>query len=842
MLVLDRNADPVEKALVRFAASVGSITPEDTTGTDGIAEAIFIAPRQAGNARIYAMLGAKTDSLEIRVDATSLQSLVLLADSTSILADGMTPVGLRIVLQDSAGRPANATNITLTATAGTVTPAVMTDDQGQAVATYIPPASSTDLKVTIQARANPSDAFVQLDLRGVSFSVDVQPGSLIADGRSQATVQAVIKESSNFVAVPGAKVRFGTTLGTIAESAISNSSGVAEAVLTSATVTGVAMVVAHFGPSFRDTVHVVMGESVPTYLSLSAEPTVLVADNASTATIRASVTDAANNPVPDGTPVNFSIVSGSGTIESQKFTHSGIASSTLVSGNRPDSVLVRAAVVELADTVLVQYVVGAPAQLSLVADSSSLPADGITTTDVRAFVMDKSGNPVVDGTLVHFAADFGEITPTAETVAGVALATYSSSRTGLARLTATVGDLSASTSLRLRPGAPNSIVLRYDPVSLGVKDSGRNTTLTVTAHVRDAKNNPVTDGVLVAFSIVASPGGGEFLSTTLPVPTLNGQAQVSLNAGIRSGTVRISASVVDSTGQPIQPTVSAVSTDVIIFAGPPYIDDVNDPATSRVSVGARPVNIFGWYVVNDTTTIVAVVGDKFNNPVPESTAVYFTTTGGIISTHTGYTNKNGIAVVRLISAQPYPTVPLYYSTFFNPNLDHPEFTGLAEIPGPIPDFEGGVIDNGFDDTSQNNGIARVLAVTEGVDRNGRPARAWGVTNVVFSGSINTFYATVDKTQLLPGEGATIEIVIYDVNGNPIVPGSRISLKATAGELSWTELVTADPGVTRYHAVLVNNLDPTDPDAKETTVSVGIQVTSANGNNVISTEPILLKLQ
>ncbi|MDQ7064940.1 MAG: Ig-like domain-containing protein [candidate division KSB1 bacterium] len=842
-VVVDENASPVSGKVVLFSASRGTITPADTTDGSGIAEAIYLGPQIPGPVTITARLGSQIDSTTVTIDTQISQNLQILPEQKSILANGFSTVKLLIQAWDTNQQPVPNARIDLTSSAGAITPTVYTDNNGTAEAVLQSIASQKDVAATIKASLNDIEAVSLVIFRGVNFQLQVTPTTLIADGRSQATVQAILKETTRLVAVPQAEIHFGASLGTIPNAVLTNESGVAKTLFTSSVDTGAAMIIASYGEFIHDTVRVTIGQSVPTYLNLSATPPVLIADNRSQAEIKAVVSDAANNPVPDGTPVYFEIIQGSGTLESRKVTQSGTAISILTSSRTPDSVWVRASVGNLQDTVLVRYVVGPPARIHLTSSRRDIPADGSTKTRIQAYVYDEVGNPVKDGTRVSFSSDIGEITSTAETRNGVAEAEFSSNVTGLATITAAAGQATGTLTVRALPGPPNSVLLSYDPASVGVKDSGRNTTLTITADIRDARNNPVADPTYVKFSIVSSPGGGEFLSSDLPIPTINGKAQVSFNAGIRSGTARIRAEVTDSTGRPLNPPVSAVSTEIIIFAGPPYMADVNDLSTSHLSVGAEPLNILGWHFVNNTATIVALIGDKYNNPVPAGTAVYFTTTGGIIATHTGYTDENGVATVTLHSGQPYPTVPRYYNTFFDPNAGHPNFSlPTSIIPGPIPDYDLGEVANGYDATSQNNGIARVLAVTEGVDQNGNPARVWNVANVIFSGLISVFRAEVDKTQLLPGEAATIIITIYDENGNPIVPGSSITLEADAGKLSWTELVTSDPGKTKYVVALTNNLDPNDPNAKETTVSVGIKVTSKNGNDVISTPPIQLKLR
>ncbi|KAA3618074.1 MAG: hypothetical protein DWQ05_08505 [Calditrichaeota bacterium] len=842
-IVVDENATPLAGRVVSFSSNGGTITPFDTTNIIGVAEAIFRAPSATGIFRVYAQLGEQTDSISVTIDNQITQNLQVIPEDDYILANGFSTTMLAISVWDTDQQPIANTRVTLETNAGSISPFVVTDANGLAFVPLRSQASQSDVAATIRATIGEIEVVTLVIFSGVTFSVEANPPAIIADGgNSTSLIRAILKESTSKIAVAEAEIKFGADLGTIPNSVDTDASGVAEAILKSSIQTGNAMIIASYGDFISDTVYVLMGQSIPTYLTLTAATTELVADAKSSTQIKAVVTDAAANPVPDGTVIMFSLVQGGGTLETQRTTQNGVAVSNLTSSRTPGTVRIAATVGGLSDTVSVQYIVGEAATISMSSDSSSLPADGRTTTGIHAFVTDAVGNPLPDGTIIRFQASFGDITATSETINGIAHATYSSKETGLAEISASIGSISRTITMKLRPGAANSILLTYDPTSLGVKDSGRNTTLTVTADIRDVQNNPVLDGTLVRFNIFASPGGGEFLSSLAPVPTINGLAHVSLNSGIRSGTVRVKAEVIDANNTPFNPPIVAISTDVIIFAGPPYIENINDRSTSHLSTGPKPVNIYGWGIVNSTTTLTAVIGDKFNNPVPAGTAVYFTTSGGIISTYTGYTDEEGVASVTLHSAQPYPDVPRFYNTFLDPNASHPDFSlGTDIIPGPIPDLEFGVIDNGYDATSQNNGIARVLAVTEGVDASGNSAKVWGVASVIFSGEIETFYTEVSDTLLLPSQSSIITIYVYDGNGNPIVPGSTITLNAEAGKLSWSEFKTGDPGKTLYQATLVNNLDPNDPDAKEATISIGVRVESENGTVVTSTVPIQLKL-
>ncbi|MFQ6115715.1 MAG: Ig-like domain-containing protein, partial [bacterium] len=684
------------------------------------------------------------------------QSISLIPENISLLANGISSTIIHSIWLAPGGEPLSGIPVTFETTLGSITALAFTDSSGIAEATLTSSACREDTVVQVTAKGSGMEASTRLLFKGIYFSLNASPTNLIADGRSTSRISAVLKETSSMIAISGAQIIFGADLGTIPNSTSTNARGVAEVNFTSATQIGISTITAIYGQTLTDTIQVVLNESKPTYLNVSAEPPVILADNQSISLIKAIVSDQANNPVPDGTPVNFEILDGSGTIESNKVTTAGTAISTLTSGSRPDTVTIVVQVEQLIDTTTVRYVVGEAATITVMADSSSLPADGITSTRVVAYVYDAAGNPVEDGTRVSFETDIGEITSSAQTISGQATVLFSSSVTGIATIRASVDGIFGETTIFLRPGLPHSILLSFEPNSLGVKDSGRNQTLTITADVIDSKNNPVIDGTYVVFSIYSSPGGGEFLSSSTPIPTLNGKAQVSLNSGIRSGTVRILAEVTDEFGVSLVPEVRAVSTEIIIFAGPPFIEDVNDLSTSHLSVGVKPLNVYGWNVVNNTAMVTAVVGDKFNNPVPAGTAVFFTTSAGVISTYTGFTNEDGIATVTIHTGQPYPTIDRYHNTFFDPNENHPDFNRPTHlIPGLSPDFEGGEVLNSLGDFGENDGVARILAVTEGVDANGNSARVWAVTDLVFSGAITVFDIQVSDTALSPGESSLI---------------------------------------------------------------------------------------
>ena len=164
-----------------------------------------------------------------------------------------------------------------------------------------------------------------------------------------------------------------------------------------------------------------------------------------------------------------------------------------------------------------------------------------------------------------------------------------------------------------------------------------------------------------------------------------------------------------------------------MFSGPAFLDtsNLNDPFTSsHVTVAGGPLNIFAGELGTDNSksTIRVLINDRYNNPVPEGTAVYFTTTGGTIDTRTGFTDAQGMATVTLFAGNPFPTVANSASVE-NPNA---ALGGPASFTIPLFDYDG--------DGNQNNGIATITAFTQGVDQQGRQVTAWRVVRFAWLGS------------------------------------------------------------------------------------------------------------
>jgi hypothetical protein len=583
------------------------------------------------------------------------------------------------------------------------------------------------------------------------------------------------------------------------------------------------------------------------YLAVSASPTTIPADGKSTSTITAQIFDVNGSSlyVPDGITVSFSTDGGTLDPVVAK-TVGGVATSVLTSDKDAKLVSVTVQSGTIKDVAFLRFEevgtsVNQVSEIQLSASKSTIEADGTSSSQIIATLRSFDGALIKKPTTVEFQTDIGEITQfILSDTTGTAVARFTSGVVGTARISASVGNVTNFTNVTIIPGKPQSIQLTFDNTTVGVQGSGRNETLMIKANVKDNKNNPVADGVRVKFELVGAHDDavsltpeGETKFVSSPVATVNGVSTVSFHSGTRAGAHRIKATVVDSTGAVILPLIASETTQFMVVSGPAFLDTSNlsDPFTNaRITVAGGPLNIYAGELgtANSKSTISVLVSDRYNNPVPEGTAVYFTTSGGSIDTKTGFTNPQGMASVTLFAGNPLPTL-LNSQLVANPNAS---LGGPANFMLPMFDFDG--------DGHENNGIATITAYTQGVDQNGRQVTVWNYVPIVFSEPVAIFTVIPVSTSLPNGTSTSIEVTISDYNGNPLMGGSTIAFTSALGSLSTPSITTTSPGRVTYHVSLTNDLNPLTATPANTVVTA--KLTSPNGAFTQSSVPIFMDIK
>ena len=216
----------------------------------------------------------------------------------------------------------------------------------------------------------------------------------------------------------------------------------------------------------------------------------------------------------------------------------------------------------------------------------TVPLNG--SVDVVATVIEGSGTPVQNGTLVSFTATLGHVEPSetrtengkvtvkfvAGTQSGMATVTaLSGAATGPSTGTETTAPLGASVNIKVGGAAAKTVTLRADPATV----SNTGGTVTLTALVLD-DNGGALSGVPVAFSASA----GHLQSSTVNTNT-SGEASTTLTT---AGAAKVTATAGAVTSDPVDITVAALPT-INLSASP-------NPATAgqpvSISVGVDATN------------------------------------------------------------------------------------------------------------------------------------------------------------------------------------------------------------------------------------------------------------
>jgi len=396
-----------------------------------------------------------------------------------------------------------------------------------------------------------------------------------------------------------------------------------------------------------------------------------------TGVVDAVVEDGANNPV-SGVIVSFSVSpSNIGYCSPQVDTTDANGSAgTVFTASAPGIAIIRASIEgATAKTIQVEVVASEAITkpLSIEITPAVLPADGISTSQIKVTVSDTTGNLAKDGTVVKFSAGekfedhdgdgyftegidklkydvnqdgrwnaIGFIPSYALTQNGEVEVNYVAGlRTGTAYIKVTTNLdgylIQDDASLLLIPtDSVAYIVLMPDQPRIQVRGTGGVEATQIRAICYDDNGNRVGADFPVEFYIISGPDGGESLDgvvsdsiTTKTNPY--GEASVTLLSGTKSGTVRLRAKV---------GTVLSASTIVTICAGPPV----------EISLTPYYCNIPGCEVDCVEDSLCACVVDRYGNPVPDSTSVYFGTEEGMVLPSDK--TKQGCAYSLYISGDP----------------------------------------------------------------------------------------------------------------------------------------------------------------------------------------------
>ncbi|REL26389.1 hypothetical protein DXX93_07225 [Thalassotalea euphylliae] len=489
--------------------------------------------------------------------------------------------------------------------------------------------------------------------------------------QNPATVSATLLTGST--PVSGQVVTFTTTLGVLSPqsgTALTNAEGIATITLTAGDSRGAGTVTAQVEEfNVTDTVSfTTQGDDSGSVGDISITLRLVDADGNETDTITAAspgriIADV--NGITSPVIVDFSTVDNIGQIPVAKAVtdDSNQASVDIFAGSEVGAGIVTVSIdaddIDASADILV--IVGATdvrmgsgdpfvegqAELSL----AQISAGG--TTAVSVHVVDDDGQPFNETIDVQFSSGCSSLsTPTATlsspvpTLNGVATSIY------LARgcvgddtinVTANAGgvNLTAIATVNVLPADVGSIKFESaTPENIAILGTGNDESSTVVFQVLDTNGNPVNNQ-LVNFSLNTETGGVELIPESATTD-INGQVQTVVNSGTVATTVRVKAAIDGSS-----PEIATQSSLLVVSTGIPDQDSM--------SLSASSLNPEAWQFDGEELAGVQVnilMADAFNNPVPDGTAVNFTTEGGSIDP--SCVTQNGGCSVTWRGQQPRP--------------------------------------------------------------------------------------------------------------------------------------------------------------------------------------------
>jgi len=696
--VLDSTGEPVPQGTeIEFETDLGSFSTNDgqlitrfTADDSGSVLVTLIASEDAGTAKITVTSGDLTQSTLVAIGAGGggggggdggtgiIGSISVDAGAEEITANGSSQVAIRATVNDTEGNPLSGVDVNFNTTLGTfvegAAPSVTTNTSG--IAEVRLQSSTTVGTATVSAEAGGFVATVDVAFVADTVNyIEVTAAPQTVNPGDTSTVTATVKDGpgANANPIEGETVIFNFVANQSGGSlpanptAVTNVNGEATITYTAGSSNGTDRIrgVSTTNTAFSDSVDITVDASaiVVQGITVEAGASELVADGASSTTIRATVTDTDGNPA-QGIDVQFSTTLG-GLLGANPGTTNanGIAEITLTSASNTGIATLSAEASGFVATVDVAFVADTVNSIDVTAAPQTVnPGD---TSTVTATVKDGPGanaNPIEGETVTfNFVTNNSggslPANPTAVTnVNGEATITYtagSSNGTDRIRGVSTTNTaLSDSVDIMVSASATPVIIqsLSLTPVNTEIVADGTSNTA-LRAEVVDIDGNPVI-GETVAFDT----SYGEFQSTGLQSATTDtndfGIAEVILTSAADPGLAVVMASI-PSAGVSDQVEVNFVP-------GPPS----SDPTISSITVQPSSIPADG----TSTAEVTVTLADANNNPVSDGTSVSLYASMGDITSANPAPTASGRATFTITAPTTTGTADLYL-------FDYPTISG-----------------------------------------------------------------------------------------------------------------------------------------------------------------------
>ncbi|HJR54260.1 MAG TPA: invasin domain 3-containing protein [Gemmatimonadota bacterium] len=586
-----------------------------------------------------------SNSFNITAGPASGATTTITANPTSIPAGGGSTSTITVEVFDAEGNPltSGGDDVELSTTAGTLSSET---DNGNGTYTATLTAPSTPGSATISGTVN-GQAITDTEVvtftgpgpaSGANSQITASPTSIPADGGSTSTIMVELRDASGTPLTSGGdNVQLSTTAGTLG-SVSDNGNGTYTAILTAASTGGSATISGTVnGAAITDTAVVTFtGPGPPSGATsqITASPTSIPANGASTSTITVELRDASGTPlIAGGDAVQLSTTAGAlGSVSDNgngtytaTLTAPSTAGTATISGTVNGNAINDTAVVTFTAVASALEFVQQPtneqagAPISPAITVRAVDGAGTTVTSFSGNVTIAIGTNPAGGTLsgtttvaaINGVATFGNLSIN-RTGTGYTLAASSASLSG---------DVSAAFAITPGPASPATTQITASPTSIPA--NGTNTS-TITVQLRDALGNNLTSGsALVALNTTAgnlgavvNNGNGTYTailtapsSTTTTTATITGTVggqAIADNATVTFTGVSPTASRLVFAQQPTNEQAGATISPAVTVR---VVDNTGATITSftgnvTLAIGSNP----GGGTLSGTTTVAAVAG------------------------------------------------------------------------------------------------------------------------------------------------------------------------------------------------------------------------------------------
>ncbi|MBF0413598.1 MAG: Ig-like domain-containing protein [Desulfamplus sp.] len=371
-------------------------------------------------------------------------------------------------------------------------------------------------------------------------------------------------------------------------------------------------------------------------ITLTTTPAPPIIPVNSSLSIRAEIKDTLGNPVPQGTSVEFKTDKGTFQKTTVKtLDSSGVIIVPLMSDSTPGYAHVTVSSGGVSQSILVTFTGLNPAvgTITLTADKTSIPADGLSTALITAEIKDVDGKAVPSGTAVAFSTTFGTFlassSATTDMSGKVTAVLVSSTTPGSAVVSVSSGGIFST--IKITFGNTNTeriIILTAEPPTIPA--DGSSSTF-ITAAITDASKIPVASGTSIKFTTTLGKFSNGQKEITLTTSDYSGIVTIPLIAGNEKGTAIVTAIVSSGSGS-VSQSISVTFTDPVENSGKvAYLSLLSSQSAVKSDN-------------SDKSTITATVLDSNRAPLKNAT-VTFSITAGQISNYTAVTDADGKAVV-----------------------------------------------------------------------------------------------------------------------------------------------------------------------------------------------------